>query len=141
MTALIQGGQLSLWGVAMLLCWVSTLRLINIAHIAAARRGWAHAPRHIMAPMAGWNDLGVTLAALACGNAGLIAFAGTAVRSFRIPDWMVPRDLVPWLQALRIVLALIVMIYFLTRVSETPRFKLAWAACWCAFSFALVFLA
>jgi hypothetical protein len=140
-SALIQGGYLSLWGVAMLLCWVSTLRLIHIAHCAAARHGWVREPRHAMAPITAWSELSTTSVALACGNAGLIAFAGIAVTQLRIPDWLVPHDLVPWLQVLRIVLALVVMIYFLTRVDEHPRFKLAWAACWCAFSFVLVSLA
>jgi hypothetical protein len=141
MTTLIQGGYLSLWGVAMLLCWVATLRLVNIAHVSAAKRGWVRAPRHVMAPMHAWNDLSTTGIALACGNAGLIAFAGIAVTQLRIPAWLVPHGLVPWLQVLRIVLALVVMVYFLTRVDEHPRQKLAWAACWCAFSLALVSLA
>jgi hypothetical protein len=141
METIIEGGYLTLWGIALLLCWTATLRLANCAHVALAKRGYLQRPRHEMPPVAGWSDIGFTLVALASGNATLIAFAGTAARALHLPQWLWPTGLLPWMQLLRIVLALAVLLFFLTRIAERPRYKLAWCACWCVFSLGVVSLA
>lgn len=141
MSKVVEGGYLSLWGVAILLCWASTLRLINMAHVHLARRGWIRAPRHVLPPVAEWGDLGITLVALACGNAALVAFAGTALNSLHLPHWLIPGHLSPWLRLVRILCGLVVLVFFLTRVAENARYKLIWAACWCVFSVGVVSLA
>ena len=141
MTILLQAGQLTLWGIAILLCWTASLRLVNMGHVALASRGHIGAPRHVMARVNWWSDLGISLAALAAGNATLIAFAGTAVNALHVPLWVVPGGLWPWLQLVRLAFALCVLLFFLTRVAENPRYKLLWAAGWGAFSLAVVILA
>jgi hypothetical protein len=141
MHTLLETGYLTLWGIALLLCWTATLRLVNFAHVALAECGHVRPPRHQMPPVRGWTDVGLTIVALASGNATLIAFAGTAARALHLPQWLWPTGLLPWMQLVRIVLALAVLLFFLTRIAERPRYKLAWCACWCAFSFGVVSLA
>jgi hypothetical protein len=137
MAELIEGGRLSLWGIALVLCWTASLRLVNMAHVALAARKWVRPPAHPMQPMEPAPGLLLTCVALASGNATLIAFAGTAIDSLDLPPWIAPLAIDPWLQLVRILCAGAVLVFFLTRVAEHPRWKVVWSAAWCVFALAI----
>lgn len=142
MTALVQAGYLTLWGIAIVLIWIAGTRLVNMGQGWLAHRGYIRVPRE-MVPIIRRNDVTFAWVAFASGSASLIAFSAPAGEQMAVSygHWLIWFGSSPLAQLIRVILALNVLLFFLTRVAEHPRYKLWWAACWGVFSLAVVSLA
>lgn len=137
---LTAGGYLASWGVALLLVWLSSERLIHMAHCELARRGKVKAPSKTMLPMQSWSDPAVAIIALLCGISALIAFLVAAGHAITLPDWITPLSLPPAIELLRLCAAMAVLTFFACRVAEHPAYKAKWIAGWTVFAFWLAWM-
>lgn len=124
---LTDGARLAAWGIGLLLVWVATQRLSNMAHVAMSARGWAPKPRLVYRPVGSGGDLRSSLTALAAGLTALFGY--TTPLMGHVARWSTV--MAPPAQYLAAVnFFVVVEVFVLGRIAPNPRYKMQWAGCW-----------
>ncbi len=137
--AWLKGAFLAVWGVALLLAYMSLQRLFNLAHLRAYERGYVGRPRHIWPPVHRQTDAAVAIFGLILAVGAIAASNISAAELLGTPNWPPQpwRDTFYGLIRAHAVLAL--ELFFLRKIAERPRFRSNWVVAWYVFSVGLAF--
>lgn len=135
----LHGAWLAAWGCALLLAYVSLQRLVNLAHVVGYQRGYLPRPYKVWPPVHRQRDVWTALTGLALAAGALVASnvsAGELLGTPRFDNGPLG-EIVGGL--IRAHVAVLVLLFFLRQIAETPNFKLNWVVAWYAFSVGLAF--
>lgn len=134
----LDGAALAVWGLAIVLAWTGLARLAFAARLELFTRGYMSAPRLDHQPMKMSNEI-------VASSLSVITAIGI-VAGFTVPaiNGLFGVELAAkWAQAMnpaaaliRVHAALALELYFLHKISLTPRYKMRWSLWW--YSFCLI---
>lgn len=135
----LRGAWLATWGCALLLAYVSLQRLANLTHLALYRRGVLPKPYKVWPPVHRQRDVWTALVGLALAAGAMAASNFPASQVLGTPHFepTAINEIIGGL--IRAHVAIIVELFFLRQIAETPNFKLNWVLAWYAFSVGLAF--
>ena len=128
----LEGAALAVWGLALILAWTGLSRLTYAFRMELYARGWGPAPRLDHNPMKMSNEV-VASAVSVITAVGIVAgFTVPAINGLfgveLAAKWAAAMN--PAAAIIRVHAALALELYFLHKISLTPRYKMRWSLCW-----------